>query len=100
MLTRRQFLRASALVSAGLIAADQLEILDKLAPRSLFASAEVPPTITLGSAYGVQWTSGYSVSPIAIGTRDDWRVRVVPDPTLRVSPGVLRDMLASIRQHG
>ncbi len=42
MLTRRQFLRYSALVSAGVIAADQLEILDQLVPRSLFASADVP----------------------------------------------------------
>lgn len=41
-MTRKEFLRASALVAAGLIAADQLEILDRLAPRSLFASAKIP----------------------------------------------------------
>ncbi len=39
MLSRRSFLRYAGLVSAGLLAADQLELLDKLAPRSLFASA-------------------------------------------------------------
>lgn len=41
MLSRRAFLRASSLVAAGVIAHDQLDILDRLAPRSLFASAEV-----------------------------------------------------------
>ncbi len=39
---RRAFLRASALVAAGVIAADQLEILDRLAPRSLFAGWDKP----------------------------------------------------------
>lgn len=38
MLSRREFLRKSALVTAGVIAAHQLELLDRLAPRSLFAS--------------------------------------------------------------
>lgn len=42
MLTRRAFLRASALVSAGIIAHNQLELLDRLAPRSLFPSSYVP----------------------------------------------------------
>lgn len=36
MLSRREFVRGAALVAAGVIAADQLEILDRIAPRSLF----------------------------------------------------------------
>lgn len=42
MMDRRSFLRACSLVAAGVIAADQLEILDRLAPRSLFAGWRPP----------------------------------------------------------
>lgn len=42
MMNRREFLRASALIAAGTIAADQLEILDRLAPRRLFAGWSAP----------------------------------------------------------
>ena len=41
MMNRREMFRTMGLVAAGLIAADQLEILDRLAPRSLFASADI-----------------------------------------------------------
>ncbi len=51
MLSRRQFLRYSALVTAGVIAADQLEILDRLAPRSLFAGWDRPQIFTLDMLY-------------------------------------------------
>ena len=68
MLTRRQFLRNSALIAAGVIAADQLEILDRLAPRRLWAGADfaarrIPLTIT--HAMGMQHIpdGGYEAMP-------------------------------------
>lgn len=62
MLSRRQFLHYSGMVAAGLLAADQLEILDKLAPRSLFASAGIEPhrPVTVGG-YRLTGLSGWGL---------------------------------------
>ncbi len=42
MMHRREFLRRSALIAAGVIAADQIDLLEMLAPRRLFALGEMP----------------------------------------------------------
>lgn len=41
MMQRREFLKWLGLVSAGIVAADQVELLDRLAPRRLFPSGSV-----------------------------------------------------------
>lgn len=41
MLSRREWLKNTALVGAGLLTVERLDILDRLAPRSLFASAPI-----------------------------------------------------------
>lgn len=42
MMHRREFLRRAGLIAAGVVAADQLDILEMLAPRSLFAGWAAP----------------------------------------------------------
>lgn len=42
MMERRQFLRRCALIAAGVVAADQLDVLEMLAPRRLFAGWSPP----------------------------------------------------------
>lgn len=42
MMHRREFLRRSALIAAGVVAADQIDLLEMLAPRRLFALGEIP----------------------------------------------------------
>lgn len=50
MMQRREFMRRCALIAAGVVAADQLDILEMSAPRRLFAGADferrLPLTIT------------------------------------------------------
>lgn len=40
MMQRREFLRRCALIAAGIVAADQLDVLEMLAPRKFFLGAE------------------------------------------------------------
>ena len=54
MTNRREMLRTMGLVAAGVIAADQLEILDRLAPRSLFAGG-IPHSDTYRDQYGLEF---------------------------------------------
>lgn len=42
---RRTWLRRAAIIAAGAVAADQLELLDRLAPRRLFAAWPALPTL-------------------------------------------------------
>lgn len=42
-MNRREFLRRSAIIAAGVIAADQLELLERLSPRRLFPGADFTP---------------------------------------------------------
>jgi hypothetical protein len=48
MMDRRDFLRRCALIAAGVVAADQLDLLEMLAPRRLFPGAafETSTTVT------------------------------------------------------
>lgn len=48
MMQRREFLRRCALIAAGVVAADQLDVLEMLAPRRLFAGADL-----IAQPYGV-----------------------------------------------
>lgn len=43
MMNRREWLRNAALLAVGAIAVDQLELLDRLAPRRLWAGADLSP---------------------------------------------------------
>lgn len=45
MLSRREFARNCALLAAGTVTLDQLEVLDRMAPRSLFAAWPSMPTL-------------------------------------------------------
>lgn len=45
MLTRRDFIQKLALVTAGAMALEKLELLDRLAPRSLFSAWPGMPTL-------------------------------------------------------
>lgn len=42
---RRQFLRNAAIIAAGVVAADQLELLERLAPRRIFPAWPTVPRI-------------------------------------------------------
>ena len=55
-MNRRDFLRRAAVVAAGAIAADQLEILERLAPRRLFSSVG----LSNGSFSFVQFNKRYT----------------------------------------
>ena len=70
MMDRRLFLKRAAMLAAGVVAVDQLEILERLAPKRLWAGADFTPrwggvvhyadTIHTKKPYGVAWASdGY-----------------------------------------
>lgn len=51
-MNRREFFRRSSLIAAGVIAADQLELLEKLAHSKVFQGADFAPPIILDPKYG------------------------------------------------
>lgn len=65
MMQRREFLRRASLIAAGVVAADQLDVLEMLAPRRLFAGADFATSrrlVRLRDQHGREWsaTTGYS----------------------------------------
>lgn len=64
MLTRREFVRNLALVTAGAMAMEKLELLDRLAPRSLFS---------LGSYWPHLWGDGQHDDTAALQALIDGR---------------------------
>lgn len=49
-MNRRDFLRRSALIASGVVAADQLEILERLNHRKIFALGDIPDLSHYGKA--------------------------------------------------
>lgn len=52
MISRRDFLRRSSLIAAAVVAADQLELLERLSSHRVFTTGGYEPVMTLQSAYG------------------------------------------------
>lgn len=53
---RREFLKRCALIAAGVVAADQIDLLEMLAPRRLF-TGWTPPQYPVGLLDAIQSTS-------------------------------------------
>lgn len=56
-MNRRIFLRNSALIASGAIAADQLDLLERLMHKKVFAGADFTPPIILDSHFGLLVTN-------------------------------------------
>lgn len=83
MMNRREWLRNATLLAAGVIAADQLELLDRLAPRSLFAAWGSPPKLWGDGIHddtaALQWRITDMIARLPAGGR-----LVLPHGTYRV----------------
>ena len=86
MLSCREFLRYSALAAAGVIAADQLELLDRLAPRSLFAGADLTSVKWGGTAH---YWDAMSAEPVIRRALDPFRAAELADQQRLFRAGIV-----------
>jgi hypothetical protein len=78
MMHRREFLRRSALIAAGVVAADQIDLLEMLAPRRLFALGEMPG-YNRGLTGVLECYTSTSVHSISGSTYRDWELQPYHD---------------------
>lgn len=89
MMDRRAFLHRAALIAAGVIAADQIDLLERLAPRRLFPSGALDNRVaSVASVELAHWNEMYfglsdimtatSLHGLSSSTYAEWRCGPAP----------------------